>query len=47
MGAQHLYHLDWEGKRMMMLMDTDVYSAGEKIKVGASSSSIWSFIADN
>lgn len=47
MGAQHLYHLDWEGKRMVMLMDTDIYSAGEKIKVGASSSSFWSFMPDN
>jgi ABC-type sugar transport system ATPase subunit len=47
MGAQHLYQLDWQGKRMMMLMETDLYAVGEKIGVSASLSSIWSFPADN
>lgn len=47
MGAQHFYHLDWEGKRIMMLMDSDLHYVGEVIRVGASSSSFWHFPADN
>lgn len=47
LGAQHLYHLDWEGKRLLMLMDADLHYVGEKISVAASSSSFWDFRADN
>lgn len=46
MGAQHLYQMDWAGKRMLMLMDSDLHYVGEVIRVGASSSSFWHFPAD-
>lgn len=46
-GAHHVYHMDWSGKRMMMTMIADSFTVGEVVQVGAAVSSFWPFNAGN